>query len=147
MVRYTITQCNDSSYGGGQEDFNCIATGSVTASLDVTVNQCNNSNYGGGSWLNCSANLTTSFVAGGSSATPTPSESPSATPETSSTGPTAPPGDSSTGTPAPSLPDTSVGELVRAPGMGSGPMVLVSLVFLAAISLMTAATWNNRVTR
>lgn len=54
----TITQCNNSSYGGGQEDFNCTASGTTTASLRVTVNQCNNSNYGGGSWLNCSASVT-----------------------------------------------------------------------------------------
>jgi len=61
----TVTQCNDSSYGGGQEDFNCIATGNTTtASLSVTVNQCNNSNYGGGSWLNCSASISNEIIPG-----------------------------------------------------------------------------------
>ena len=82
----TITQCNDSSYGGGQEDFNCLATGNTTsASLSVTVNQCNNSNYGGGSWLDCSATLDTNIVP---LASPTPTATVTAAPPTPTLAPT-----------------------------------------------------------
>jgi hypothetical protein len=33
-----------SSYGGGQEDFNCDACATTTASLSVTITHCNHSN-------------------------------------------------------------------------------------------------------
>jgi len=75
-----ITQCNGSSYGGGQEDFNCIAGGTTTASFTVTVEQCNGSNYGGGSWLNCSASLINNVVIDAATPTATPTDTPTATP-------------------------------------------------------------------
>ena len=109
----TITQCNDSSYGGGQEDFNCIATGSTTsASLSVTVNQCNNSNYGGGSWLNCSATVLNNLQAEEPTPTPTVAPTPTAAPTLAPT-PTAAPTLAATSTPtavptvAPTLAATS----------------------------------------
>jgi hypothetical protein len=90
-----ITQCNDSSYGGGQEDFNCTATGTMSSTLAVVVHQCNNSNYGGGSWLNCSASLSNRNIL---VATPTPS--PTATPTATPTRtPTATPTRTPTATP------------------------------------------------
>ena len=73
----TITQCNNSSYGGGQEDFNCTASGTTTSSLTVTVNQCNDSNYGGGSWLNCSASLLNNVI---SLVTASPTDQPTLAP-------------------------------------------------------------------
>jgi hypothetical protein len=106
-----ITQCNDSSYGGGQEDFNCTATGTSTTSLRVTVNQCNNSNYGGGSWLNCSADLSNQITAL-PTPTPTPTLPPTPTPTlpptpTRTLPPTATPTLPPTATPTPTLAPTA----------------------------------------
>jgi hypothetical protein len=115
----TITQCNDSSYGGGQEDFNCLATGSTTsASLSVTVDQCNNSNYGGGSWLNCSASLSNNVEAVEPTPTPTlaPTNAPTSTPTLA---PTLAP--TSTPTLAPTLAPTSTPTLAPTNAPASTP--------------------------
>lgn len=127
----TITQCNDSSHGGGQEDFNCIASGTTTASLSVTVDQCNNSNYGGGSWLTCTASLTNTVTA---EEIPTPTPTPTAAP-TLAAAPTATP----TLIGAPVLvtpPDTSSAGAVPT-GTGS-PWLPISVVLLSAVILATA---------
>ena len=93
----TVTQCNDSSYGGGQEDFNCIAPNAneTTSALSVEVNQCNNSNYGGGSWLNCRTDLAVEVFL---QETPPPTEVPTASPAPTATASPAP---TSTASPAP----------------------------------------------
>jgi hypothetical protein len=117
----TITQCNNSSYGGGQEDFNCIASGTTTASLSVTVDQCNDSNYGGGSWLNCSASLSNVLT---SLATPTPAPTPAAT-VTPASGPS----------PAPGLPDTRTAETL---GTGISPLLWVGLLLLCMLWLVAS---------
>ena len=104
VTNAVITQCNGSSYGGGQEDFNCVAGGTTTASFTVTVDQCNDSNYGGGSWLNCSANLVNNIES--DEATPTPTAAPTATPTaTPSPTPTDAPTDAPTATPSPAPTD------------------------------------------
>jgi hypothetical protein len=94
-----ITQCNGSSYGGGQEDFNCTASGTTTASFIVTVEQCNGSNYGGGSWLNCSASLINNVVTDAA----TPTDTPGATPTTPTATPGATPTDAPTDAPSSAL--------------------------------------------
>lgn len=141
----TITQCNNSSYGGGQEDFNCDASGTTTASLSVTVNQCNDSNYGGGSWLNCSASLTNTII-GQATPSASPTAGPSATGGPSTTAAPSPTAGASvpqTGLPVPSfaapvnpyfpglpdLPDTSLDE------QSPAPVSWVALVGLAGIAL------------
>ncbi|MEA2537867.1 MAG: hypothetical protein QOF11_2101 [Chloroflexota bacterium] len=117
VTNATITQCNASSYGGGQEDFNCTASGTTTGTLSVTVHQCNDSNYGGGSWLNCSASLTNNIISA-PTATPAPTTAPTATPAPTTaptagptTAPTAAPDATSTLAPRPivtqGLPPTS----------------------------------------
>jgi hypothetical protein len=133
----TITQCNDSSYGGGQEDFNCIATDSTTsASLSVTVNQCNNSNYGGGSWLNCSASLSTIVTV---LETQPPTDAPTSAPTDSPTdaptsAPTDSPTDAPTGNPtdAPTSPPTIAPEVT--PPLGVTPTATAGVVPTASIS-------------
>ena len=158
----TITQCNNSSYGGGQEDFNCLASGTTSASLSVTVNQCNDSNYGGGSWLNCSASLTNNLIA--AAPTPTPVAAPIAT-AVATAAPTATPAGAAVVTPAPSetpgvgtigsapavplllapvvgatpvptIPDTSFMDEVAAAVTSIGPLMLTAMVLLAAASLV-----------
>jgi hypothetical protein len=132
-VNAKITQCNDSSYGGGQEDFNCTATGTTSATLSVVVHQCNNSNYGGGSWLNCSASLSNRLIViatptpsptasptptGSPTATPTrtPTATPTATPTTTPTRtPTATPTRTPTATPTPTNSATPTARPTRAP--------------------------------
>lgn len=161
----TITQCNNSSYGGGQEDFNCDASGTTTASLSVTVDQCNDSNYGGGSWLNCATTLannvfplasatpTAAVATATANATPTLAATPTAaatptlaatptaaaTPAPAATStPKATPTLAATATPAatPSeLPDTSTLRPPTPPQGGNGFTLLLIGVFLLAFPL------------
>ncbi len=158
----TITQCNNSSYGGGQEDFNCTASGTTTATLSVTVNQCNDSNYGGGSWLNCSASLT-NRITGQPTPAPTGQPAPTATPATSaspgtSASPTASASPAASASPtvttspaapalitetpvvaqAPTPPPTSMVQLTTQGGTNDLP-ILVGLLVLVGLSLVAAA--------
>jgi hypothetical protein len=131
----TITQCDNSSYGGGQEDFDCTASGTTTASLSVTVNQCNDSNYGGGSWLTCSASVSNTVIGGASPSPTTPADD-----STTPSGSTPPSTTTSTGggTPNPTPPATSTDTLsVSGAGSDLGTAVF-GAAFLFIASLIVA---------
>jgi hypothetical protein len=168
----TITQCNDSSYGGGQEDFICTASGTTSATLDVTVNQCNNSNYGGGSWLTCTTSLS-SVIGGptpsalphgalpsGGAPSPTGNSAPASTAAPSSSvapapisttapatpaisAPAVPVGETTVVAPVPTLPATNSGTL-GVTGVPSGAMVLVVLLAIGAASLAAVSRRFDR---
>lgn len=143
----TITQCNNSSYGGGQEDFDCTAGGTTTASLSVIVTQCNDSNYGGGSWLTCSASLS-NVVLG--LATPTPVATATATPGPAGADiPTAPlgTGPSMSAAPrgvTPGLPDTGVGDLIVEQQNDMSVLGFAGLAFLLIVSFAVISKRRDR---
>ena len=117
----TITQCNGSANGGNLVRLECTATGTTPSSHRVTINQCNGSANGGGALVICSANITNVRVAFPSSPTPTPTGGiPTPTP----TG----------GIP---VPNTSTDQLTPQRS-GADPLVLAGLLFLFAVSLLTA---------
>ena len=136
----TITQCNGSANGGGLvASSTCTATGTKSSGAALKINQCNGSANGGGALIICSANVTSNTsnaAAPGSSPGATPA-SPGATPAPSTT-----PAPSATrapsATPAPSLPPTSTTDQITAQRSGTSPLVLVGLLFLVALSLITA---------
>lgn len=148
----TITQCDNSSYGGGQEDFNCIASGTTTASLSVLVNQCNDSNYGGGSWLNCSASLTNNVIPAAATPTPAPASTPTPAPASAVTpaaSPLAPVAAGAitlptAGSPVPSLPDTSFSNQNPGPWVSPGALMLAALSLLIAMSLIATSKRQTR---
>jgi hypothetical protein len=100
----TITQCNGSANGGGTS-LTCTATGTQSSGLAVLINQCNGSSNDGGSVTVCSTNITNNVTG-------------AVTPAPSATG----------------IPNTSLRDQVSADGRGTGPLVLLGLVFLAMLS-------------
>jgi hypothetical protein len=70
----TVTQCNQSGYGGGtysgETTVACTVTGGTSA-LPVTVNQCNGTGYGGGSAITCMSTFTNNFIPAAASSSPT----------------------------------------------------------------------------
>jgi hypothetical protein len=151
----TITQCNGSANGGGLvASSTCTATGTESSGAALKINQCNGSANGGGALIICSANVTSNTsnaAAPGSSPGATPASpgatpaSPGATPASPGATPASPgatPAPSATrapsATPAPSLPPTSTTDQITAQRSGTSPLVLVGLLFLVALSLITA---------
>lgn len=130
----TITQCNGSANGGTLVELSCTATGETSSAAGVLITQCNNSTNGGGALVICSANLTNNAIAPAPTATPTAAPTRTQAPRATATsaGPVGAPGATA------NLPNTGTTDPKAALPSGTSPMIVVTALLIAALSLIAA---------